>query len=122
MYLHRGIWHVRGAGIRRVRYACTGTIRGYGTGVCFTVCGTGIRGYGGGRVWAWGYGTGVRRTGTVYPRYLFLETVVLFPKCGALTTTLSENRCGVACNHGAVVALVDFLFSFFKSQFADMPA
>ena len=88
----------------------------------FTVCGTGIRGYGGGRVWGLRYGTGVRRTGIVYPRYLFSENVVLFPKCGALTTTLSENRRGVACNHGAVVAFVDFPFSFFKSQFADMPA
>ena len=47
-----------------------GTVRGYGTE------GT-VR----------GYGKGVRRTGTVYPPYLFSGNVVLFPKCGANSAT-----------------------------------
>ena len=61
-----------------VRYG--GTVRGYGLGA-------GVR--------CGGYGRGVRRTGAVYPPYLFSENVVLFPKrgtqyppCEAQTETL----------------------------------
>ena len=59
---------------RGVRY---GTVRRYvllgmGTVCRYVLLGTGtVRGYG-----PW-----VRRTGTVYPPYLFSENVVLFPKC-----------------------------------------
>ena len=65
----------------RVRYG--GTVRGYGTGVRY---GGTVRGYGTGVRYG-GYGTGVRRTGTVYPPYLFSGNVVLFPKCGANSAT-----------------------------------
>ena len=85
---------------RGVRY---GTVRGYVlwvwvryVGTCFWVrygMGT-VRGYG---TWVRSW---VRRTGTVYPPYLFSGHVVLFPKCGLIaahfgnSTTFPQNRYG----------------------------